>query len=163
MNLEQSHTEPESFYGRKLREDLKTLRIRQSSLWNKAVLHSQQYEKALGITEKDLEEIEQLQVSPVSMNPSIEDLGEAGFLKIPVENEWFGLRAENVCGVAYDNKWSRMIYAICVSNKEINVLHVGSGTTLITIIAKDWHDKLMDILECPNKPENMKSETNVME
>ena len=114
---------------------------REKELWSKTTMHSAAYRKALKLLESDLEALLRIKDRPSPL-PDTKEHADKNFLAIPVNGKQFALTVHHVCGVPYGGTWTTVILAICTSDDSVNE-SVGRGTTLITTLSDEWHDKLM--------------------
>ncbi|MDB4977994.1 MAG: hypothetical protein JWM56_180 [Candidatus Peribacteria bacterium] len=145
--------EPEEPFIRKhLRQRIAGIEAKKEKMWNIAERHSTQYSKVLDLSAEEMKLLAE-EREPESLRPDTEELASQGFVQVPVDGEWISLVAQHVCGLHYDNKWREMIFAICSSEPSLNT-SIGKGTTLLSVLPEQWHRKLMEVLESPNRPED---------
>lgn len=123
----------------------KTLSTKEDA-WQTFQKHSAEYAKVLNLSTSDLATLQQDVQERFSMYPGIEETGEKGFLKFSLEGEDFSLTAKHVCGSHYGGEWQDYIFAICMSSSVFNQT-IGYGTTTISIVSADWHEKILTHLK----------------
>jgi hypothetical protein len=72
--------------------------------------------------------------------PDLTDLGGHGFLNFTVEDKTFALFVKHVCAVDYGVGWVNCVMAVCMDDESLNET-AGHGTTMITALTQEWHDK----------------------
>jgi len=132
-------------YADKVRRQIDSHRTRELQLWKSFQRNSQDYEKALSLSDSDLVTLERKQARPVSMLPDLRDFVGSSFLNVDIDGKKFVLIARCVCGGAYGGSWLRCIMAFCVSDLSLNEI-AGAGTTMISILGRADHQQLLDHL-----------------
>lgn len=113
-------------YAEKIRSKIEAVKKERSALWDKVVSSSKDYMKVLQLKDSDLEYLENL--------------------TIDVDGERFVLSAKNVCACPRGAGWQYCLLVVCESNSSLN-RQVGSGTTLITTVPDEWHQKIVKHLK----------------
>lgn len=129
-----------SGYGDTVREIAAGVVERENALWEVFVRHSEAYVRALEIDDDQVSVLERAQPH-TSCYPDSAELAEKGFLQVKLDGQEFALVVKHVCGAAYNDEWRECIIAFCVSTPDFNE-SVGGGTTFISVLAEDWHNKL---------------------
>ena len=90
---------------------------------------------------------------PDSIFPTLAESAEAyGFLNVLVDGEEFALFCKHVCGRPYGADWVNLVMAVCTSNEGMSV-STGGGTTRISVLPDEWHQKLVRYLGDDKSPE----------
>jgi len=118
----------------------------EQNIWQTFLKHSEDYEKALGLSSNDLDVIGQGVQERMSMFPDVAETGAKGFLKLTVQDEEFSLAVKHVCGGQYGGDWQDYVVAVCMTNDFLNQ-SVGYGTTLINIVPDEWHEQILHHLK----------------
>jgi hypothetical protein len=129
-------------FVQKVRQLVTKANSTKDEVWRAFQKRSAEYARALKLSDHDLATIEQEVQPRGSVFPDIMETGEKGFLKIKVQGEDFSLAIKHVCGCHYGGDWRDYIFAICMSNPRLNQT-IGNGTTTISIVLFDWHEKIL--------------------
>ena len=129
----------------KVRQKIEAVVNQEQSVWNAFTQHSSAYMRVLELEPKDLEVLKR-EHGRGSMYPDLKETASKGFLQVTIGGKQFSLSVKNVCGAEYGGRWTESILAICTSDPSMNE-SVGSGTTLISVISEEWHERLVKRLE----------------
>jgi hypothetical protein len=136
-------------YGALIRASIAAARSVQESLWENFLTQSRAYQQALGLSNEELDMLEDLTERPAGIHlPTLQGMmgGDGRFLNnLEVGGEKFCLTVQSTCGCPYGGQWEKTITAICTSNPRLNDQH-GQGTTLINLLPEEWHNQLVEYL-----------------
>lgn len=133
-------------FQERMREIVVNATATKEETWLTFQKHSAEYADALGLSTHDLSIIEDQVQGRLSMYPDLKEVGSMGFLKFDLHGEKFSLSVKHVCGMHYGGQWQDFVFAICMSDLKRNQ-QLGYGTTLISVLPSDWHEKILFYLK----------------
>ena len=128
-------------FSEKIKNKIDTTKKEERLLWHKTSSHSTDYVQVLQLDKEDLQVIERSQ-GRAGIYPSLEDWATIGVLHLDIDGERFALFVKNVCACSYGENWEYRMMAVCESNASLNT-EIGYGTTLISIVPDEWHQKIL--------------------
>jgi|TARA_B100001971_G_scaffold7939_1_gene6529 hypothetical protein len=140
-------------FAQRARQMVNAINEKEYDIWNTFLKYSTEYEEILKLKESDMETLEDNQYFK-SIYPDLEEIASKGFLKASVYNEEFALTVKYVRVGKHGERWTKKqypvkhhcIFAICTSNPSMNK-SIGRGTTLISVLPKAWHERLIEGLK----------------
>lgn len=129
-------------------------------LYAEVARHARDYQDALGLNEKDIESMQNLQ-GRLGMYPSPDDWVQAAPMKLDIEGQQFGLFAKHTACHDYGSldsaeAWQNLLMAIA-GDSSLNK-SIGSGTTWINTIPEEWHEKILKAIKISAQSDDLAAE-----
>ncbi len=118
---------------------------RNMRLWNTLQEHSAEICKRLSITCPDSQDIESGLAKRLGVMPSRLPFQNKDF-HVTIEDKIFSVFVDRTCGLNYGGNWKILIQVICINDASLNE-STGGGTSLVSVIAEQWHRSLLNKLE----------------